>query len=281
MTDTVSTTTDRLNAELAFNANRADHEPVTDSSLTFGDLRAIKSVLIASPHKLVAMLREAEPESETDGGATLMEISVEDVRKIAWALLSEKPLQTSDTYRGALESIDAVAVDFGHFETAARTMHEIARRALFPSASKANLAISDEDRIAYWKGAYERMAARNIELSERNAKMMDALERERLKLRTALIGTGRNLGAFLADDVSSDFLTLLPEEARLLKARLARAVEVMRRVNPALSAAFQGGMEEREGGSANRQARYMESVDQLRADARAFLSEQENRDACA
>ena len=77
MTDTVSTTTDRLNAELAFNANRADHEPVTDSSLTFGDLRAIKSVLIASPHKLVAMLREAEPESETDGGATLMEISVE------------------------------------------------------------------------------------------------------------------------------------------------------------------------------------------------------------
>lgn len=70
----------------------------------------------------------------------------------------------------------------------------------------------------------------------------------------------------------------LGEEARCtdLSARLARAVEVMRRVNPALSAAFQGGMEEREGGSANRQARYMESVDQLRADARAFLSEQEN-----
>ena len=118
------------------------------------------------------------------------------------------------------------------------------------------------------------------DLTRLNAKV-EELERERLKLRTALIGTGRNLGAFLADDVSSDFLTLLPEEARLLKARLARAVEVMRRVNPALSAAFQGGMEEREGGSANRQARYMESVDQLRADARAFLSEQENRDACA
>ena len=114
------------------------------------------------------------------------------------------------------------------------------------------------------------------DLTRLNAKV-EELERERLKLRTALIGTGRNLGAFLADDVSSDFLTLLPEEARLLKARLARAVEVMRRVNPALSAAFQGGMEEREGGSANRQARYMESVEQLRADARAFLSEQENR----
>ena len=63
------------------------------------------------------------------------------------------------------------------------------------------------------------------DLTRLNAKV-EELERERLKLRTALIGTGRNLGAFLANEVSSDFLTLLPEEARLLKARLARAVEV-------------------------------------------------------
>jgi hypothetical protein len=159
------TTTDRLNAELAFNAKRADHEPVTDSSLTFGDLRAIKSALVASPNKLAEILREAEPESEPNGSATLMEITVEDARKIAWALLSGKPLQTSDSYREALESIDAVGVDFGHFETAARTMQEIARKALFPAVLKESAPISDEDRIAYWKGAYERMAARNKELS--------------------------------------------------------------------------------------------------------------------
>jgi hypothetical protein len=156
-----ATTTDRLNAELAFNAKRADHEPVTDSSLTFGDLRAIKSALVASPNKLAEILREAEPESEPNGSATLMEITVEDARKIAWALLSGKPLQTSDSYREALESIDAVGVDFGHFETAARTMQEIARKALFPAVLKESAPISDEDRIAYWKGAYERMAARN------------------------------------------------------------------------------------------------------------------------
>lgn len=141
------------------------------------------------------------------------------------------------------------------------------------------LTLAADDRAVLRQALSARQAEREeaaADLTRLNAKV-EELERERLKLRTALIGTGRNLGAFLADDVSSDFLTLLPEEARLLKARLARAVEVMRRVNPALSAAFQGGMEEREGGSANRQARYMESVDQLRADARAFLSEQENR----
>lgn len=34
-------------------------------------------------------------------------------------------------FRDALMNIDAVAVDFGHFETAARTMQEHARKALF------------------------------------------------------------------------------------------------------------------------------------------------------
>lgn len=37
-------------------------------------------------------------------------------------------------YLEALESIDAVAVDFGHFESAARTMQEIARKAIGFSA---------------------------------------------------------------------------------------------------------------------------------------------------
>lgn len=35
------TTADRLTAELSFNRARKDHEPVTDSSLTYGDLRLL------------------------------------------------------------------------------------------------------------------------------------------------------------------------------------------------------------------------------------------------
>lgn len=167
------TANDRLRAELAFNSSRADHEPVTDSSLTYGDLRAMQSILAASPAKLADMLREAEPDRQPDGSDTLMEISVEDARRIAWALVSGKCAQTSDIYREALESIDAVGVDFGHFETAARTMQEICRKALFGDHPK---ALTDEERIAYWKGAYDRMAARNIELSTLNAEMTETLD---------------------------------------------------------------------------------------------------------
>ena len=35
---------------------------------------------------------------------------------------------------------------------------------------------ADGDRITYWKSAYERMATRNIELSDHNAKMLEALD---------------------------------------------------------------------------------------------------------
>jgi hypothetical protein len=46
-----------------------------------------------------------------------------------------------------------------------------------------------------------------------------AIRAENERLRTALIDTGRNLGAGLSDEVSNDFLMLLPEEARLVKAK--------------------------------------------------------------
>lgn len=46
------TTADRLRAELSFNKNRADFDPVTDSSLTYGDLRKFS--------KLLSILPEAE-----------------------------------------------------------------------------------------------------------------------------------------------------------------------------------------------------------------------------
>ena len=59
--------------------------------------------------------------------ATEMEVLAARIR----TFLSGKKRQVSaQKYVDALESIDAVAVDFGHFETAARTMQEIARKAL-------------------------------------------------------------------------------------------------------------------------------------------------------
>lgn len=78
---------DRLAAELSCNAARLDHEPVTDSSLTYGDLRAINAVLYASAHKLSDLLREYEPIHQPDDGSTEFEITVDDARKIAWALI--------------------------------------------------------------------------------------------------------------------------------------------------------------------------------------------------
>ena len=128
------------------------------------------------------------------------------------------------------------------------------------------LTLAADDRAVLRQALSARQAEREeaaADLTRLNAKV-EELERERLKLRTALIGTGRNLGAFLADDVSSDFLTLLPEEARLLKARLARAVEVMRDT-VAVWETCTGGY-----------SYTPVQIERLRA-ARAFLSEQENR----
>lgn len=62
------------------------------------------------------------------------------------------------------------------------------------------------------------------------------LQAENEALRRALITTGRNLGAGLADTVSSDFLTLLPEEARLFAAAREAAEAKAARMEEALTA---------------------------------------------
>lgn len=82
---------ERLAAELAFNAGRADHEPVTDSSLTYGDLRAFGAMFSVSGHKLADMLRDSEPHHQPDDCSTEMEITIEDARRIAWALIGYAP----------------------------------------------------------------------------------------------------------------------------------------------------------------------------------------------
>jgi len=59
--------------------------------------------------------------------ATIAEMAVEiDRRGAAIERLEAKIEELED----ALHSIDAVAVDFGHFEDAARTMQDIARKTL-------------------------------------------------------------------------------------------------------------------------------------------------------
>ena len=86
---------DRLAAELSCNAARLDHEPVTASSLTYGDLRAMNAVLYASAHKLSDLLREYEPIHQPDDGSTEFEITVEDARKVAWAVLGSSTDQAA------------------------------------------------------------------------------------------------------------------------------------------------------------------------------------------
>ena len=55
--------------------------------------------------------------------------------------------------------------------------------------------------------------------------LRSAAEAEVRTLREVLIKTGRNLGAGLADNVSNEFLTLIPEEAALVRAAALRAKE--------------------------------------------------------
>lgn len=105
-------TMSRLSAELNFNASRADHEPVTDSSLTYGDLRAFQAILGVSAHKLADMLRDSEPGYQPDDGSTEMEITVDDARRVGWALIGYAPDRDEilDRLRASITPAEARAV---------------------------------------------------------------------------------------------------------------------------------------------------------------------------
>lgn len=77
----------------------------------------------------VAAIEEYSCRTQVSHIASEMELLAVRLRNYR---LSEKRRRISDThkYLYALESIDAVAVDFGHFESAARTMQEIASKAI-------------------------------------------------------------------------------------------------------------------------------------------------------
>ena len=79
--------------------------------------RSLKEPLETSTMSIITVYRQSTPDelaAEMDRrGAVIEQIEAE-----------------RDRLRDALESIDAVGADFGHFESAARTMQEIARKAL-------------------------------------------------------------------------------------------------------------------------------------------------------
>ncbi|XHB99368.1 hypothetical protein ABWH97_00010 [Nitratireductor sp. ac15] len=57
----------------------------------------------------------------------------------------------------------------------------------------------------------------------------------------------------------------------MMKADLATAIDLLKRVAPALNSHFLAGIEEREGGSARRQERLMKVGEELQADISNFL----------
>lgn len=118
------TTAARLAAELSFNRDRKDNESVTDSSLTYGDLR-----LLAKQSSMIA--EAARGIEEYSCRTSVSHIATE------MSALAERLRQATHRENDGLEHC-------GNFS--------------------ATDPITDEDRIDYWKGAYERMADRNIEL---------------------------------------------------------------------------------------------------------------------
>jgi len=70
--------------------------------------------------------------STFERNATIAEMAVEMDRRGA---VIEKIEAERDLYLETLRDIDAVGVDFGHFEAAARTMQEHARSALAKAAT--------------------------------------------------------------------------------------------------------------------------------------------------
>lgn len=74
----------------------------------------------------------ASPHAIAAGSVAQIRHFVEDAKHDIARLLDElSRLRTeNEALRAALQSIDAVAVDYGYFEEAARTMQEVARAAL-------------------------------------------------------------------------------------------------------------------------------------------------------
>ncbi|TIT24444.1 MAG: hypothetical protein E5W70_03830 [Mesorhizobium sp.] len=119
---------------LETSSSLTDHE----RTLIAGNIRGFYATAFPFDHRddsAADLLREAETAIEEYSCRTPVAHVATEMEGLAVRIrsfLSGKNTQVSDAqkYLDALESIDAVAVDFGHFESAARTMQEIARKAL-------------------------------------------------------------------------------------------------------------------------------------------------------
>lgn len=107
-----------------------------ERTLIAGNIRSFYATAFPFENDAGDLLKDAEAAIEEYSSRTQVSHIASEMETLAARLrayrLSEKNRQISvaQKYLDALESIDAVGVDFGHFETAARTMKEIAQKAI-------------------------------------------------------------------------------------------------------------------------------------------------------
>lgn len=103
--------------------------------------------------------------------------------------------------------------------------------------SEATLASLREEnaKLRAEASKFAEMSNRDSVVALRMESERDQALKERDRLRAALITAGRNVGAGLADEVSTDFLMLVPEEIRLVAERNRASNEALRVANAALA----------------------------------------------
>ncbi|KRB22711.1 hypothetical protein [Mesorhizobium sp. Root172] len=117
-----------------------------ERTLIAGNIRGFYAAVFKWDSGADDLLQDAEAAIEEYSSRTPVSHIASEMETLAARLRAyrqtEKRRYISDAqkYLDALESIDAVAVDFGHFESAARSMQEIARKALGFNASRLRLA---------------------------------------------------------------------------------------------------------------------------------------------
>jgi len=128
--------------------------------------------------------------------------------------------------------------------------------------------VDKDDRHAWMDKADELLAEAAASLSQFQQRIADLEGR---------LATAYRVKAECNDDANAERRLRIAAEAALeaKDAKLAEAEELIERIPAAINSAFMAGGEEREGGSANRQERYMQPADALRNEARSFTSIQE------